>query len=161
MSKENQNVTYKELPACIRGQIITYALLAIGIVIFGLSTAIGMRSLRVVLFTLLILVGYLLYCVSWSLPFFRNKVLIIEGRVKEIEDNDKDNKGLTGALTRELTRYTFTIDVNGNEVEVIKTGTKIKKKDANVVLYVPEDAINQRSDGTTLISKVLYVEVVK
>lgn len=161
MSKENQNVTYKELPACIKGQIITYAMLAIGIFVFGLSTAIGMRSFKVVLFGLIVLVGFLLYCISWSIPFFRNKVLIIEGKVKEIEENDKVNKGLSGTLARELTRYTFTIDVNGNEVEVIKTGTKIKKKDANVVLYVPEDAINQRSDGTTLISKVLYVEVVK
>jgi hypothetical protein len=111
------------------------------------------------LFTLVILVAYTIYCLSWSFPFFTNKVLIIEGRVKEIDNNEKTEKGLSGTFARELVRYTFTLDVDGKEVSVIKTGNKIRKKDANVVLYVPEDAVNFRADGTTFISRILYTEI--
>ncbi|MBP3784491.1 MAG: hypothetical protein J6I68_14695 [Butyrivibrio sp.] len=161
MKKNNSFLAYKELPACIKGQLISFIMLGAGLIIFGLSLTIGMQSLNIALFTLIILIAYAAYCISWSYPFFANKVLIIEGKVKDIENNDKTEKGLSGTFARELVRYTFTLDVNGNDVSVIKTGNKIRKKDANVILYVPEDAVNLRSDGTTLISRILYAEIVK
>lgn len=159
--KKEDFLTYKELPACIRGQLVSFVILGIGLMIFGLSVAIGMQSLDMLLILLMILIAFAIFCISWSLPFFSNKIRIIEGKIKEIESNEKTEKGLSGIFARELVRYTFTLDVEGQEVSVIKTGTKIKKKDVNVVLYVPEDAIIQKSDGSIFISRVLYVENVK
>jgi len=161
MKKNNSLLTFKELPACIRGQLVSFGILGIGLVIFGLSAAIGMQSLQILIGMLIMLVAFAIYCLSWSLPFLTNKVLIIEGKVKEIENSEKTERGLTGTFARELVRYTFTLDVGGEEVSVIKTGSKIKKKDVNVVLYVPEDAVNKKADGTTLISRVLYTEITR
>jgi len=161
MKKNDLYLTYKELPACIRGQIVSFGMLGIGLIIFGLSAAIGMKSLNILLLLFIILISYTICCLLWSLPFFTNKVQIFEGRVKEIESNEKTEKGLSGTFARELVRYTFTLDYKGKEISVIKTGTKIKKKGANVILYVPDDAINIKSDGTIFISRILYTEIVK
>lgn len=160
MDKESR-LTYKELPPCIRGQIMVYLILAAGLLIFGMATAIGSLSLNVFLGTLGILAFYLIYCATWCLPFFRNKVLIIEGTVKEIEDTSKVESGITRTLARELVRYTYTIDSDGNEISVIKTGRKVKKPGTKVILYVPDDALTTKTDGGMLINRVLYTDITR
>lgn len=159
MKNNKLYLEYNDLPACIKGQMISFVMLAAGLLIFGISTAVAMHSFKIFLFALVILVAYSVYCVSWILPFLKNQIIVIEGKIKEIDEGDKQQKGILGKVVKDITRFTFTLDVDGKEIKVVKTGNKIKRKDSDVTLYVPEDSIFSRQDGTVFIGRVMYIEV--
>ena len=160
MDKFKFIVKFNELPGVIQGHALTMILEAVGILILGISIAIGTNSLTFVGITALSFIAFAIYSFYWLYPFLMNKVLVYEGTTVNVTEDSRDKTSLTAMVANEAKRFTYDLKINETVVSVIRTTRKIKRNNMSIIIYVPEDSVTQKNDGTYLINKVLFTQIV-
>lgn len=150
---------FKELPAEIQLQIVSLSLLDLVLFIAGIATAIVSGSLEMLGYVALIFLGFTAYVLYFVYFFVSNKAIVYEGFITEIGD---ENENVLKKAAKGMLRKTFNIQTDdGDEYSVLKTSSKIKKKGSRVRVYTSAADVYQKSDGTKLINKVMYIEIIK